>query len=217
MPLRNTVVPDVKVNQPVRNKKVALVRHGETDWNKNELIQGQSDIPLNQTGLLQAKRVADWLIKNGTWDYLYASSLSRARMTAVTIGGYLNLNPIICDTLAERKFGALEGLTPVEREQLYPKRLEDESTVPGLELRQDFQERVLKTFEAVMNEAAGPNIIIVSHGGWINQLLYHLSQGAIGSGITVLGNGSISLITSNSHCSNEHYSWDIAMVNLEER
>jgi len=212
MPPKNTVGLDVKVSRPASKMKVALIRHGETDWNKNELIQGQSDIPLNRTGLFQAERVADWLIKNGEWDRLYASPLSRARMTATIIGGYLNLNLIIRDPLAERKFGALEGLTVMERERLYPKRLEDEATVPGLELRPDFRERVLKTFETVLDETAGANIIIVSHGGWINQLLYHLSQGTIGSGLTILENGGIYLISRS-----DDNSWDFVMVNLGEK
>ncbi len=190
--------------------KIALVRHGETDWNKNNMIQGQSDIPLNQTGLLQAEKTADWLAKNGPWDCLYSSGLSRARKTAEIISDGLNMRLIIRELLVERRFGALEGLTVAEREQRFPNRLQEEASVPGLEIRRDFRERVVKEFEAIIMETTGSNIIIVSHGGWINQLLSHLSDGAIGSGVTTLKNGGIYMVGQN-----DDHSWDLMEVTLE--
>jgi uncharacterized phosphatase len=199
----------VHLNQPLTEIKVALVRHGETDWNKLGLIQGQSDIPLNKTGLIQSEQTADWLAGNGKWDRLYSSHLMRAQKTAEIIGNRLNLDPIMHQDLMERKFGALEGLSAAERENLYPDRLQNESSVPGLEYRKDFTARVLKTFKGIVNEAVDLNVIIVAHGGWINQLLYHLSDGKIGSGVTTLENGSICLISKND----ERW-WNIVEVNI---
>lgn len=180
-------------NQTHKILRVALVRHGETDWNKTERIQGHSNIPLNETGLRQAKKAADWLARNGPWNCIYSSRLIRARKTAEIIGSQLMMEPYILESLAERKFGALEGLTAGEREERFPRRLEDETSVPGLELRPDFRKRVISAFETICVKAVGTNIIIVSHGGWINQLLFHLSNGTIGSGITKPKNGGIYL------------------------
>src|SRR6056297_2314192 len=65
---------------------ICLVRHGETDWNLRGLVQGSTDIPLNERGYSQA-RAAGAYLAGEQWDYLYASPLSRAHKTAVTIGG----------------------------------------------------------------------------------------------------------------------------------
>jgi len=192
-----------------RATKVALVRHGETDWNIREIIQGQSDIPLNQTGITQAKQVAAWLGEYVSWDCLYTSPLIRALHTAEKVSATVHLCPIIREDLKERDFGALEGLTSAERDARFPTRREDESSVPGLEIRPKFRERVVSSFESIIREAAGENIIIVSHGGWINQLLSHLSKGTIGSGVTPVRNGSICLIQKG-----EADQWDLSIINF---
>jgi broad specificity phosphatase PhoE len=198
-------------HHPAFSLKIALVRHGETDWNKTDKIQGHSDIPLNETGILQAQKAAEWLAGNGPWDVLYSSELIRARTTAEIIGTSLRLGLTIRELLAERKFGALEGLTAAEREERFPLRMQDETTVPGLEIRRDFRERVVTTFEAILAETTGTNIVIVSHGGWINQLLFHLSGGAIGSGITKLKNGCIYILGNQE----KDHSWDIQEIVLD--
>lgn len=197
--------------RPPGKLKIALVRHGETDWNKTDRIQGQSNIPLNETGILQAEKAAEWLAQNRPWDCLYSSELIRARKTAEIIGASLNLEPAIFEPLAERKFGALEGLSAAEREERFPNRLQDETSVPGLEVRRDFRERVVKAFEAVLAMAPGTNIIIVSHGGWINQLLFQLSDGVIGSGITKPKNGGIYRV---GHSKNGK--WDLTEIPLNQ-
>lgn len=207
MAVLNADVPGMEALRPAGKLKIALVRHGETDWNKADKIQGQSDVPLNHTGLFQAEKAAGWLARNGPWDCLYSSGLIRARKTAEIIGDGLSLQLIIHELLAERRFGALEGLTAVEREQRFPNRLQDETSVPGLEIRRDFRERVVKAFQAVIAEASGSNIIIVSHGGWINQLLFLLSGGVIGTGVTSLKNGSIYMVSTN-----QDFSWNLKEV-----
>jgi broad specificity phosphatase PhoE len=200
----------METTYPVFKTRIALVRHGETEWNRTDKIQGHSDVPLNQNGILQAKKAADWLVKNGPWDRLYSSKLIRARKTAEIIGAGLNLEPNILGSLAERRFGALEGLTAAEREERFPNRLQEETSVPGLEIRRDFRERVVKAFEAILAETTGSNIIIVSHGGWINQLLFHLSDGVIGSGVTTLKNGSIYMVSQDGN-----HSRDLTEVTFE--
>lgn len=67
---------------------VYFIRHGETDFNKRCLIQGMSDIPLNDKGIQQAGIAAEWFEKqNITFDRVFASPLVRARKTAAIVSG----------------------------------------------------------------------------------------------------------------------------------
>lgn len=88
---------------------IAWVRHGETEWNRLRKIQGQTDIPLNETGKQQAALAADRLVHE-TWDGIYASDLARARQTAEIISDRLGVKILGLDArLRERGFGSLEG------------------------------------------------------------------------------------------------------------
>lgn len=89
--------------------EITYVRHGETDHNKNHLIQGDFvDLPLNETGQKQAKEVAEKL-KNETFDLILCSPLLRAKETAEAINQHLKLEIVIEPELRERDFGDWEG------------------------------------------------------------------------------------------------------------
>ncbi|MBX9717325.1 MAG: histidine phosphatase family protein, partial [Microbacteriaceae bacterium] len=98
----------------------ALVRHGETDWNRERRIQGSTDIPLNDTGREQA-RATGALLSSRRWTALVASPLSRAAETAKIIGEHVGLgDPELEQRLAERDYGEAEGLTGPEIDAKFP-------------------------------------------------------------------------------------------------
>lgn len=92
--------------------QIFFVRHGETDFNKNEIFQGSEvDKILNSNGVLQSEKTGLYLKKYGLFDKIYSSPLSRAIETANIIKKHTNFNEeiIIDDNLIGKKFGTAIG------------------------------------------------------------------------------------------------------------
>ena len=99
--------------------RVFLLRHGQTAWNAEMRIQGQLDIPLDDTGLWQAQRLA-LALSGEHLDAVYSSDLQRARQTAAPLAAAAGLPVQLDPGLRERGFGSWEGHTYAEMEQRYP-------------------------------------------------------------------------------------------------
>jgi uncharacterized phosphatase len=144
-----------------------LVRHGETDWNRQHRIQGLTDIPLNETGREQA-RAAGRLLARRAWDGIVTSPLSRAMETASIIAAETGLGaPVPVPALVERNYGDGEGLDFAEINRRFP----DRSTVPGQESRDEVIARVVPALLALAASRPGESLIVVSHGGAIRAAL----------------------------------------------
>lgn len=90
--------------------RIYLFRHGETDWNKERRLQGQSDIPLNREGRELAERTAEALKAEGiSFDRVFCSPLRRARETAEILAGGGNMPLTVDGRLKEMCFGEFEG------------------------------------------------------------------------------------------------------------
>lgn len=86
-----------------------LMRHGQTDWNAEEKVQGWNDTPLNETGAEQARAAAGKL-SGEKIETIYASDFKRARKSADIISGILDLPVHYTKRLREMNFGKAEGL-----------------------------------------------------------------------------------------------------------
>lgn len=154
-----------------------LIRHGETDWNSEQRIQGHTDTPLNARGIEQAGKLAARLAAEEQIDTLYTSPLARARVTAETIAQKLGLGSIPDARLKERFFGELEGLAVSEIERRFPSLYQawhaskTHFPFPGEENNAEFQSRVQAFLDDVRARHAGARVAIVSHGGTINVFL----------------------------------------------
>jgi broad specificity phosphatase PhoE len=155
-----------------------LVRHGETDWNRDGRWQGQSDTPLNEVGREQAVRVAEEL--DGI-DVVYSSDLARARETAEIVAERLGLDVELDERLRERSFGAWEGKTGPEIEAEFRDAHErwlagDGPGADDAEAFASFGARVESFVEDVLMRHPDETVLVVAHGGSI-RVIHALAGG----------------------------------------
>ncbi len=156
--------------------ELIVIRHGETDWNRQHRFQGQIDVPLNATGLAQAARLAERLADEPI-DVLVASDLQRARSTAEQLAQRRAQAVSVQPLWREQGFGVLEGLdvTTIRRQHrdLWDQwvRHEADYALPGGgESNQAFYERVMQALRATVAAQAGARIAVVTHGGVLDML-----------------------------------------------
>jgi broad specificity phosphatase PhoE len=132
-----------------------LVRHGETDWNADGRLQGQTDRPLSDYGRSQARRLANELADDEL-EAIYSSDLARARETAEIVGERLGLPVLLDPDLREKDWGTWEGLTAVERDRV---EFVGEST-------EAHQQRTLRALRRISELHRGDGrVLVVTHGG----------------------------------------------------
>jgi alpha-ribazole phosphatase len=153
-----------------------LVRHGETDWNRQGRFLGQSAAPLNRAGVRQAAALRAGLAGE-TLHAVYASDLPRAAQTAGIIAEKHARPVIAAPGLRELAFGRWEGLTFSEIEQRYPQAcrawLDEPWQVcpPGGESLRDFTARLERIYAALLRDHPGETVLLVTHGGVVQVLL----------------------------------------------
>ena len=148
-----------------------LVRHGQTYWNKNGIMHGQYDIPLNEIGHKQAKKVSQEL-KHEHFDFCYCSPLKRAKSTAAYILlNHRNTHTIYDKRLMELSKGLLEG-KHVKSEQSLKNEDYEFLRKYQIESKNDFFARVKAFVEELESQHIGKRILIVAHSGTIKMLLF---------------------------------------------
>lgn len=143
--------------------RLVLWRHGQTRWNAESRFQGQSDIPLDETGEQQAERAAR-LLAGLRPAAIYCSDLARALATAAPLARLTGLTVTPDKDLRERYGGRWEGLTDVEIRTQYP--LEHARWAPpGGEPSATVAERAAGALERIADTLdPGSLAVVVSHG-----------------------------------------------------
>jgi broad specificity phosphatase PhoE len=154
--------------------RLLLVRHGETDWNAEGRLQGQTDRPLSEFGRRQALRLADDLATEQL-DAIYSSDLARARETAEIVGERHRLPVVLDPDLREKDWGTWEGITAVERDRV---EFVGEST-------ETHRERILRSLRRISERHPGADsVLVVTHGGSIRRV----QTAALGFALPVVEN-----------------------------
>lgn len=159
---------------------IYLVRHGFTDWNKKKIVQGHTDIPLNEEGEFQAEKLAKEL-RHVKFSKAFSSDLLRAKQTAEIVAKEHELLVETTEILRERNFGHLEGQSNerVKEIQKIIASLEESERFsykhhPSIESDAEVVERLLTFIREMSVANLGKNVLVVTHGGVIRVLAIKL-------------------------------------------
>ncbi len=162
----------IELAEPIESKnktELILVRHGQTDWNKNGIMQGQKDVPLNNKGARDARKLAE-KIKNEKFDIIITSPLKRTSQTAELLNTF-GVKIIQDDRLKERHYGKFEGKKTNEILKKHPEittfkvnGLPYWIDVPTAETYDEVRARVKDFLEDIKKKYVGQRIMVVSHG-----------------------------------------------------
>ena len=161
-----------------------LVRHGETDWNRELRFQGHLDAPLNGLGMRQAQRLGAHLASVPP-SPLLASDLVRTRQTAEPLAGHWQTSAVPDSLWREQAFGVIEGLTFEQVRERHPDIVQGWRThdpdfaPPGGESRRQFHARVMQAVQTLVErcrQEGWQSPVVVSHGGVLD-MVYRSATG----------------------------------------
>lgn len=161
--------------------RICFVRHGETDWNAEKRIQGQTDIALNETGRAQALAMA-FNAAHVSFKTIYSSDLLRAHETAQALAQREDLEVKSLPQLRERHYGIFQGITAAEGAERYPEayrhymvRDPNYDFETGESMTQ-LVERVGGAVDWMVRHHTGQTIAAVTHAGVLD-ILYRKATG----------------------------------------
>ncbi|MCY0896359.1 MAG: histidine phosphatase family protein [Alicyclobacillaceae bacterium] len=167
--------------------EIWIVRHGETDWNLDQRVQGWSDIPLNATGMNQAEQLAQQL-QDIRFDRIYSSDLSRAMSTAARIALGRDATVIPDIRLRERRKGEAEGVVFDDIPERFP------DGIAGEESDAELEERLFAALHDIgACQTQAERVLCVSHGGSIRKIAEVLGR----KDLPYIHNGSITRLASS--------------------
>jgi broad specificity phosphatase PhoE len=150
--------------------QLLLVRHGETDWNRDRRFQGHADQPLNDAGREQARALADEL-GHERIDVVYTSDLVRARETAEIVAARLGVDVVARSELREIDVGDWEGLTWPEIEERHPEGArawhEHGHGWTSGETYDQLGERIIAALQRIAADHPAQRVLVVGHGGTV--------------------------------------------------
>lgn len=162
---------------------IYIIRHGQTEKNRANVLQGRSDIPLNDSGRQQAEKVKDQFIKAGIhFDLVYTSPLIRAVQTAAIIAE--GIPQVKDERLIEMDYGPYEGMdlaNPAPEVLEFFRDFVHNPTPNGMEPLQAIVVRLGSFLEEIREEAAEKNILISTHAIAMKGALEYLTPDSGGS------------------------------------
>ncbi|MFW2368832.1 MAG: histidine phosphatase family protein [Desulforhopalus sp.] len=170
-------------NRNPSGKRIILIRHGETEWNRLHRFQGRSDLPLNSTGINQARALA-LALKDETITAIYSSPLERAIKTACHVGRFHPSTPLIKESgFVEMDLGDFEGIEgkrwAVEHTDFRKAWEKSPATLamPGGESLKDVQQRAVNALKRISEPyESNMTLLICSHNFVIVSLLCFASK-----------------------------------------
>jgi broad specificity phosphatase PhoE len=146
-----------------------LIRHGQTEWNRVERFRGRADVPLNGTGLAQAKATGERVAATWQPTAAYSSPLSRATRTAEAVAGHFGINVQIHPGLADIDYGEWQGLTPDEARRRWPDEVQawyrspQNARIPGGETLADLRERAMSAVAELAARHPDETVVLLGH------------------------------------------------------
>jgi len=158
--------------------RICMIRHGETAWNAEGRVQGQTDVALSPTGEAQARALVAALAGE-RFAALYASDLTRVRQTAAPAARALGLEVRLDASLRERHYGKFETLTYAEARERHPAdyaRFRDKDPHYDFgsgESLLAFNARAIAGVAAIARRHAGETVLVFTHGGVLEMVHRH--------------------------------------------
>jgi uncharacterized phosphatase len=164
--------------------RIALVRHGQTEWNRLGRLQGRTGAPLDEVGREQAELAAR-LLAQSPWHWMQVSPAQRALETADAIAATIPKITVQREpALVERDYGHAEGMVLTHAQSQWP------DGIPGMETEAQLAERGAAALRRIAEQRAGADGIVVGHGAYIRAALALLS----GTSVPRILNGSITTV-----------------------
>jgi len=162
--------------KPDTTTDLILIRHGETAWNRELRFQGHADVPLNDIGHEQARRIGLRLAGESAVQHVISSDLMRAQQTAAPAASQLSLPVVTSAALREQFFGVVEGMRSDEIQNLHPRAWEEwlefreDHAMPEGETAREFHARIIAALGGIASEHRGQHLIVVTHGGVLDMV-----------------------------------------------
>ena len=162
----------------MKETEIILIRHGETEWNSQQRMQGHSNSDLSSIGQAQIQALGQWM-KNAPFDHIYSSDSLRAKQTAEAITQFSGHELKIDLRLREKNLGVFEGLTSEEARERHPevfrlfKTAGSKYVIDEGESTQQLQDRALEIVEEIRIKHPEERVLLVTHGGFIRVVMKH--------------------------------------------
>jgi len=197
--------------------RIILVRHGETEWNREERFRGRADIPLNAKGVAQAEATASRIAEEWRPVAISCSPLCRAVRTADTIAKHFGFAAELHPGLVDIHYGEWQGLTTAEARERWPDMLRawyeapHTARIPGGESLDQVRSRGMATVRALAALHEGGTLVLVGHTvinrlillgvlGLGNDRFWHLRQDTCSINVFDADEGDFTLVSLNDTC-----------------